>query len=90
VLFADTKTISKKYELTAKAGEDLLAYSIGDMDSKMVVLNNKMKGLATQRLKKGRFLKLASWSLYYKSTLKDLLKQIVSLIDKIKKLFLTP
>ncbi|OBT93596.1 hypothetical protein VE01_08371 [Pseudogymnoascus verrucosus] len=45
---------------TAKAGEDLLAYSIGDMDPKMVVLDTKMKGLATQRQKKGRFLKLTS------------------------------
>ena len=64
VLFVDTESISKKYKLTAKAGKDLLAYSTGDMDPKMVVLDNKMKGLATERQKKGRFLKLASWSLY--------------------------
>jgi hypothetical protein len=49
VLFADTESVSKKYRLTAKAGEDLSAYSTGDMDPKMVVLDNKMKGLATQR-----------------------------------------
>jgi hypothetical protein len=60
VLFADTKSISKKYKLTAKAGEDLLAYSISDMDPKIVVLDNKMRDLATQRQKKGRFLQLAS------------------------------
>jgi hypothetical protein len=60
------------------------------MDPKMVVLDNKMKGLATQRQKKGRFLKLASWALYHRSTLKDLLEQIVSLIDEIEKLFPTP
>jgi uncharacterized small protein (DUF1192 family) len=59
VLFADTKSISKKYKLTAKAGEDLSAYSTGDMDPKIVVLDSKMKGLATQRQKKGRFLELA-------------------------------
>ena len=87
MLFADTESISKKYKLTAKAGEDLSAYSTGDMDPKMAVLDNKMKDLATQRRKKGRFLKLASWALYHKSTLNDLLEQIVSLIDEIEKLF---
>jgi hypothetical protein len=56
VLFGDTESISKKYKLTAKAGEDLLAYSTGDMDPKMVVLHNKMKGLAIQRQKEGSIL----------------------------------
>jgi len=46
MLFADTKSISKKYKLTIKASEDLLAYLISDIDPKMVVLNNKMKSLA--------------------------------------------
>jgi hypothetical protein len=90
VLFADTESISKKYKLTAKASEDLSAYSTSDMDLKMVVLDNKMKGLALQRQKKVRFLNLISWALYYRSTLKDLLKQIVSLIDEIEKLFPAP
>jgi uncharacterized small protein (DUF1192 family) len=71
MLFANTDSISQKYRLTAKAGEDLSAYSTGDMDPKIVVLNNRMKGLATQRQKKGRFLKLASWALYHRSTLKE-------------------
>jgi hypothetical protein len=51
VLFADTEGIFKKYKLTAKAGEDLLVYSTGDMDPKLVVLDNKMKGLAIRLLK---------------------------------------
>jgi hypothetical protein len=48
MLFADTKNIFKKYKLTAKAGKDLLAYSTGDIDPKMVVLDNKIKGLVIQ------------------------------------------
>jgi hypothetical protein len=36
VLFADAESISKKYKLTAKADEDLSAYSSGDIDLKMV------------------------------------------------------
>jgi hypothetical protein len=48
VLFTDTENISKKYKLTLKAGEDLSVYSTGDMDPKMVVLDNKMKGMAVQ------------------------------------------
>ncbi|KAH7330051.1 small s protein [Rhexocercosporidium sp. MPI-PUGE-AT-0058] len=90
VLFADTESISKKYKLTAKGSEDLSAYLTGDVDPKMVVLDNKMKSLATQRQKKGRFLQLTSWALYHKSTLKDLLEQIVSLLDEIEKLFSAP
>ncbi|KAL5324014.1 hypothetical protein ACEPPN_008557 [Leptodophora sp. 'Broadleaf-Isolate-01'] len=58
----------------AKDAEDLSAYSTGDMDLKMLVLDNKMRGFAIQRQKKGRFLKLTSWALYYRSTLKDLLE----------------
>jgi uncharacterized small protein (DUF1192 family) len=90
VLFVDTESISKKYKLTAKAGEDLSVYSAGDLDPELVVLDNKMKGLAIQRQKKGRFLKLASWALYHRSTLKDLLEQVVSLIDDIERLFPAP
>ncbi|KAH8594886.1 prion-inhibition and propagation-domain-containing protein [Bisporella sp. PMI_857] len=90
VLFADTESISKKYKLTAKAGEDLSAYSTGDMDPKMIVLDNKMRGLAIQRQKKGRFLKLTSWALYHRSTLKDLLEQIILLLDEIEKIFPAP
>jgi uncharacterized small protein (DUF1192 family) len=90
VLFADTESMSKKYKLTAKAGEDLSVYSTADLDPELVVLDNKMKGLAIQRQKKGRFLKLASWALYHRSTLKDLLEQIVSLIDDIERLFPAP
>ncbi len=90
MLFADTERISQKYKLTATAGKDLLAYSTGDMDPKMIVLDNKMRGLAIQRQKKGRFLKLTSWALYHRSTLKDLLEQIVSLLDEIEKIFPAP
>ncbi|KAH8586336.1 prion-inhibition and propagation-domain-containing protein, partial [Bisporella sp. PMI_857] len=90
VLFTDTEGISKKYKLTANAGEDLSVYSTGDMDPKLAVLDNKVKGLAIQRQKKGRFLNLTSWALYHRSALKDLLEQIVSLIDEIEKLFLAP
>ena len=90
VLFADIESISKKYKLTAKASEDLSAYSTYDIDPKIVVLDNKMKGLVIQRQKKGRFLKLASWALYHRSTLRDLLEQVVSLIDEIEKLFPAP
>ncbi|KAH8803729.1 small s protein [Hyaloscypha sp. PMI_1271] len=90
VLFADTESISKEYKLAAKAGEDLSAYSTEDMDPKMIALDNKMKGLAIQRQKRGRFLKLASWALYHRSTLKDLLEQIASLLDEIERLFPAP
>lgn len=90
VLFADTESISKKYKLTAKAGEDLSAYSTGDMDPKMVVLDNKIKDIAIQRQRKCQFLKLTSWALYHRSTLRDLLEQIVLLIDQIENLFPAP
>lgn len=90
MLFANTESISKTNKLTAKAGEDLSAYSTDDMDPKMIALDNKMKGLAIQRQKRGRFLKLTSWALYHRSTLKDLLEQIASLLDEIERLFPAP
>jgi len=90
VLFANTEGISKKYKLTAKAGEDLSTFSTGDMDSTVVALNNKMKGLAIKRQRGSRLLKLTSWALYHRSEFKDLLEQIISLIDNIEKLFPAP
>lgn len=90
VLFADTEGISKKYKMAAKAGEDLSAFAMGDMDPTLMALDNKMKGLAIQRQKGSRFLKLTSWALYHRSELKDLLERIVSLIDNIEKVFPAP
>ncbi|TVY73352.1 Heterokaryon incompatibility protein s [Lachnellula suecica] len=90
VLFADTKSISQKYKLTATAREDLSVYSTDDMDPKIIVLDNKMRALALQRQKKTQFLKLTSWALYHRSTLKDLLEQIVLLLDEIEKIFPEP
>lgn len=90
VLFADSESISKKYKLTAKPGEDLSAYSTGDMDPQMMVLHNKTEALAIQRQKKGRFLKRAGWALYHRSALTDLLDQIVPLIDNMESLFPAP
>jgi hypothetical protein len=46
VFFADTKSISKKYKLTAKASVNILLYSIGDINPKIIALDNKIKGLA--------------------------------------------
>jgi hypothetical protein len=46
VLFTDTKSIFKKYKLTTKASEDLSTYLTSNIDLKIVVLDNKMKGLA--------------------------------------------
>ena len=87
VLFEDSEDISKKYKLNAKAGEDLSVYSTGDMDPQMMVLHGRMKALALQRQKKGRYLKLAGWALYHRSALTGLLDQIVLLIDTMEKLF---
>jgi len=56
----------------------------------MVALDNKMKGLAIQRQRKGRFLKLTSWALYHRSALKDLLEQTVLLLDEIERLVPAP
>ncbi|TAQ84471.1 hypothetical protein B7494_g7218 [Chlorociboria aeruginascens] len=89
-LFADTESISQKYQAKAKAGEDLTAYVPGDMDPKLVALDNKMKSFAIQRQKKAPFLKLTSWALYHKSTLENLLEKIVSFLYEIEKLFPAP
>jgi hypothetical protein len=64
VLFADTEGISKKHKLTAKVGEDLSAFSVGDMDPTLIALNNKMKELAIKRQNGSQFLKLTNWALY--------------------------
>lgn len=57
------------------------------MDSTLIALDNKMKALAMRRQKGSSFLKLTSWALYHRSEFKDLLKQTISLVDNIEKLF---
>ena len=90
VLFADTEGISKKYKLTAKAGEDLSAFSTGDIDPTLVALDNRMNGLAIKRQKGSRFLKLTSWAIYHRAEFRHLIDNITSLIDNIEKLFPEP
>jgi hypothetical protein len=90
VLFASTESIAKKRKIVAQAGEDLSTFTTGDMDPVSIALNNKMEALAVRRQKGSRFLKLTSWALYHRSEFKDLLEQIVSLIDNIENLFPAP
>jgi hypothetical protein len=89
-LFADTEKISKKYKLNANAGDDLSTLSTDDMDPAVMVLSNKMKELAIRRQKGSSVLKTASWALYHRSELKELIENITSLIDNIEDLFPAP
>src|SRR5438046_8489859 len=73
VLFANTEKISKKYKLNAKAGDDLSILGPDDMDPAVMVVNNKMKELATRRQRGSSVLKTASWALYHRSKLKALI-----------------
>ncbi|KAH8745032.1 hypothetical protein F5882DRAFT_312916, partial [Hyaloscypha sp. PMI_1271] len=45
VLFANTKSISKRYKIVIKASEDLSMFSISDIDLILITLNNKIKAL---------------------------------------------
>ena len=89
-LFADTEKISKKYKLNANAGDDLSTLSTDDMDPAVMALSNKMKELAIRRQKGSSVLKTASWALYHRSELKELIENITSLIDNIEDLFPAP
>jgi hypothetical protein len=87
-LFADTEKISKKYKLNANAGDDLSTLSTDD--PAVMALSSKMKELATRRQKGSSVLKTASWALYHRSELKELIENITSLIDNIEDLFPAP
>jgi hypothetical protein len=89
-LFADTEKISKKYKPNANAGDDLSTLSTDDMDPVVMELSNKMKRLAIRRQKGSSILKTASWALYHRSELKELIEKITSLIDNIEHLFPAP
>jgi hypothetical protein len=89
-LFAGTEEISRKYELTAKAGESLDLLSATEVDPAIVVLENWMKNLAVKRQKGRRFLKLTSWALYHRAEFQQLIDSVVLLVDSIEKLFPAP
>jgi hypothetical protein len=90
VLFAETEKISKKYKLNAHARDQLSILSTDDIDPSILSLNNKMKALAIKRQKGSSFLKTASWALYHRSELKELISNITSLINDVEKLFPAP
>lgn len=90
VLFAHTESISKKFKSTAKNEEAFATFATSDMDSITVVLHRKLEQVAKDRQKGNRFLKLASWALYYRSEFKDLIEGIILLIDNIERLFFAP
>ena len=87
ILFADSQKISDKYKLGAKAGKDLSVLTDGDLDPTVIALRNKMKELAIKRQKGSSILKTASWALYQKSEVKELVASTRSLMDSIEKLF---
>jgi hypothetical protein len=90
VLFANTEKISKKYKLSAKAGDDLSILGPDDMDPAITAISNKMRELAIRRQRGTSVLKTASWALYHRSELKELIVDITSLIDNIESLFPAP
>ncbi|KAI9854174.1 MAG: hypothetical protein M1813_001344 [Trichoglossum hirsutum] len=90
VLFANTEKISKKYKLNAKAEDDLSILEPDNMDPAVMVINNKMRELAIRRQRGSSVLKTASWALYHRSELKELIVDITSLINNIETLFPVP
>jgi hypothetical protein len=90
VLFANSENISEKHKLNAKAGEDLSILAPGDLDPAVMALGNKMRELAIRRQKGSNVLKAASWTLYHRSELRELIEHITSLIDNIGKIVPAP
>ena len=87
-LFAGTEKISKKYRKDAKFGIDLATYSASNMDTHVIGLHNdKMRELAIKRQNSSTFLKIASWAIYHRFKLKQLIDEIIVLIDNLGKLF---
>ena len=87
-LFADSKDISKKYKIRAKAGDDLTLLPATGVNPTLSALENTMEQLAIKRQKGIHILKLTSWALYRRSQLKDLIESITSLIDNLENFFL--
>jgi Prion-inhibition and propagation len=90
VLFADTESISRKFKLKVGDSEDLSVLTTDDMDPVVMALTNKMRELAIKRQKGSSILKTASWALYRRAELKDLISKIILLMDSLEKLFPAP
>ena len=86
-LLVDSKKISKKYRKDAKFGDDLATYSASAMDAYVIALHNKMRELTIKRQNGSTFLKTTSWAIYHRSELKQLIEEIIVLIDNLEKLF---
>ena len=86
-LFEDTEKISRKYTLDVKAENDLSILSTSDMDPAVSSLITSMKALSNKRQQGSSISKRASWALYHRSELRELITNISSLIDNVEKLF---
>lgn len=87
VLFEDTAKISTQYKLKARAGDDFSVILSNDMDPSVRWLNNKMRDLAIKRQKSTSLLKTTKWALYHSSEFKQLIEEIVILIEQLENLF---
>ena len=85
-IVVDTKKISKKYKKDAKFGDDLATYSASAMDACVIALHNKMRELTIKRRNGSTFLKTTSWAIYHRFELKQLIEEIIVLIDNIENL----
>ena len=89
-LFADTQKISKKYKLTAKDAQGLSVLSTDDLDPAVKALSNKMTELVIKRQKGHSVIKTASWALYHREELKELVANVTAMVDNIETLFPAP
>jgi hypothetical protein len=89
VLFEHSQNISRTY-MDSNTGDDLTLLEPSDLEPAVFGLRSKMKELAFRRQKGASILKTASWALYHRSELKDLVSGITSLVDSIEKLFPAP
>ncbi|KAI9831154.1 MAG: hypothetical protein M1819_005242 [Sarea resinae] len=87
VLFADSEAISKSDQVNMMAAEDVNIDPAGDMDSKLLAINRKMRLLAMKRRKGSSLLHTTRWALYHRTQLKDLVANIIRLIDHLEYLF---
>jgi succinate dehydrogenase/fumarate reductase-like Fe-S protein len=60
------------------------------MDPVVMTLATKMRDMAIKRQKDSNILKTASWALYHRAELKELVSNITMLIDNLEKLFPAP
>ncbi|PLB46002.1 hypothetical protein P170DRAFT_512601 [Aspergillus steynii IBT 23096] len=91
VLMADSEKVSKKFDITARPGDDLSDSTNNHrMTANVAAMDDLMRKQAARRQKGTSLVKITSWALHDKEHFSGLIENIAKLLDGLEQMFPAP